>query len=353
MTVDIGATISRAFDIVKRHRALWILGFLAALGGVGGGGGNFNLPSGGNFGVPSGNGGSLDLPSNNPFEQFNRIFSPENWQLIGGVVLAVCCIGIVIGIVLWLVGLAANGGLISGANRAEMGESFSFGEVWRSGTARLKSFIGMRILLIIPNILVSAIVAVAVVIAIVGAGGLAALSDSAQSDSGAGIFAIFSGVACIIIPLICVLSIYSIIAGGIQMLGDRAIMIDQVGAMDAIRQGWALFRSNLGNIIIMGIILAIIGAIVGFIAVLVGGIVLAPSIVLMVTQSSSQSGPQALSFVVLGVSILAFIIIVAIISSVVVAFRATVWTLIYRQISGKGMALPPASSAPPAPLPVQ
>jgi len=47
-----------------------------------------------------------------------------------------------------------------------------------------------------------------------------------------------------------------------------------------------------------------------------------------------------------------FMLIVAVISSVVVAFRATTWTLVYRQISGKG-TVAPSISAPQAPLPVQ
>ena len=136
------------------------------------------------------------------------------------------------------------------------------------------------------------------------------------------------------------------------MLGDRAISIDHVGAVDAIRQGWALFRANLGNVIIMGIILALIGAVIGIVAAIVGGIVLIPSIVLFVSQASRDGGPQAISFVVFGLSFLVFMIIVAVISSVVVAFRATTWTLVYRQISGKG-TVAPSISAPQAPLPVQ
>src|SRR5450759_2478461 len=41
--MDFGATISRAFRIMWDNKVLWILGFLAALGG-GGTGGNFQGP---------------------------------------------------------------------------------------------------------------------------------------------------------------------------------------------------------------------------------------------------------------------------------------------------------------------
>ena len=354
MNIDIGAIVSRAFSIVKRHRALWILGFLAALGGVGGGGVNFQIPSGGNFGIPSGGtSGTPELPGGNPFDQLSRI-SPENWQMAGALVLGLCCVFVVIGIALWLVGLTANGGLIVGANRAEMGDGVTFGESWRGGAARLGSFVGMRILLAIPSILIAIIMAVVVATAIAGAGGLAVLSDRAQSEDTTAILGtLFAGIACVGVPLACVLWIYSIIAGAIQMLGDRAISIDQVGAMDAIRRGWGLFRSNLGNVIVMGIILALIGIAIGIVTAIVAGIVLVPSIVLMVSQAARETGPQPFSFVVFGLSLLLFFVIAAVISALVVAFRATVWTLIYRQITGKGAVLPPASSAPPAPLPLQ
>jgi hypothetical protein len=330
------------------------LGFLAALGGVGGGGANFQIPSGGDFGIPSGGtSGTPELPNGNPFDQLSRI-SPENWQMAAALGLGLCCVLLVIGIALWLIGLSANGGLIVGASRAEAGDSVAFGEVWRAGTARLGSFIGMRILLAIPSLLILVIIGVTVAIAIAGVGGLAALSDRAQSEDAAGLIGIlFSGIACVAIPLFCVAWIYGIIANAIQMLGDRAISIDQVGAMDAIRQGWALFRSNLGNVLVMGIILALIGIGVGIVTAIVAGIVLVPSIVLMVSQASRETGPQPVSFVVFGLSLLLFFVIAAVISALVVAFRATVWTLIYRQITGKGAVLPPASSAPPAPLPLQ
>lgn len=353
MNIDIGAILSRAFNIVKNNRALWILGFLAALGGVGGGSGSsFNLPSGGgNFGTPS-SGNAPSLPGDNPFDQLGRL-SPETWQAVGAIAFAICCVFIIIGIVLWLVGLVANGGIIVGANRAETEGPVALGDLWRASSPRLLSFIGMRILLAIPAIVILIIFGIIIGVAIAGAGGLAALSSEAGSDNiGGAVGMLFSGIACTVIPLVCVLWIYSIISGAIQMLGDRAISIDHVGAMDAIRQGWALFRANLGNVIIMGIILALIGAVIGILAAIVGGIVLIPSILLFVSQASREGGPQAVSFLVFGLSFLVFMVIVAVISSVVVAFRATTWTLVYRQISGKG-TVAPSISAPQAPLPVQ
>ena len=53
--MDISNILSRSINIVWRNKALWVLGFLVALGSGGGGSGShFNLPSGSG----SGSGGS-------------------------------------------------------------------------------------------------------------------------------------------------------------------------------------------------------------------------------------------------------------------------------------------------------
>ena len=104
--MEFGSLLSRAFQIVRQHRVLWILGFLAALAGAGGGGGvpsTGSLPSSGTTpgttpGLPSGS---------NPFPQFNNI-RPEMFQAIAGIAIAVACVLVLISIVLWVIGTIAN-----------------------------------------------------------------------------------------------------------------------------------------------------------------------------------------------------------------------------------------------------
>lgn len=107
------------------------------------------------------------MPGNNPFDQLGRL-SPGNWQAVGAIVLAICCVFFIIGIALWLMGLVANGGIIVGANRAET-DSLAFGDLWRASSPR--EFVGMRILLAIPAIIILIIFGIIVAVAIAGAGG--------------------------------------------------------------------------------------------------------------------------------------------------------------------------------------
>ena len=111
--MDFGATISRAFNIVLKHRALWVLGFLAALAGGGGGGTSFNLPSGRSVGSSTG------TPSGQIPPEMQRFL--DQLQQNSGAILAgaagLICVLVLIGLVLRVISIIAEGGLIGGVEQ--------------------------------------------------------------------------------------------------------------------------------------------------------------------------------------------------------------------------------------------
>ena len=341
--MEFGSLLSRAWQIIRQHRVLWILGFLAALGGAGGGGG---VPStGGNFNLPS-SGSTPGTSGDNPF---NNI-SPEMFQAAAGILIVLACVLVVISIVFWVIGTIANGGLIAGTDQIEREGVTTFGAAWSRSTPKFWSFFGMRLLLAIPAILIGIIIVVIAFAIIAGAGGLAFMSsngDGGSDGTAQAVMAALGGALCLIIPLGLIAFVYDIIARGIKVFADRAIVLAGAGARESISQGWAMFRSNFINVLLMALILWVISLVVGFIVAIVAGVVFAPSIILLISQINSTGAPQAGAIIALIVSFLVTLVIAAAIGALVVAFRATLWTLVYRRLTGQ--AAPPTSVSPYAP----
>lgn len=319
--MDISNILSRSINIVWRNKALWVLGFLVALGGGGGSGGssNFNFPS--TPGSGSGGSGIPGLPN---------IPRPTEQQMQGilVVVAALICVFAIVGIIFAIIGVIANGGLIAGADEADATGKMSFGAAFKRGTTRFWSLLGMRIVLWLPTLIVGVIVVILVAL-LFGAAIAAALSDSSsRSNSVTAVFAALGGVFCILVPIGVLLFIYDIIARGIMVFGDRAIVLEGAGAMDGIRRGWSMLKSRFGDIFVTGLILVVVGFVAAIIFAVVFGAIMAPGVVLMITQISTQI--QTGTWILLVVSFLLATVLTSILASVLIAFRATMWTLVYR-----------------------
>jgi hypothetical protein len=337
--MDFGNLLSRSLKILRSNRVLWVLGFLAALGGIGSNSASFNFNLPGNFGgssTPSGSSG----PSGDGFppamrDFFDRLSQPEVLQAIFLVVAVVVCVLLIIGFIFWLIGLVANGGLIAGVDRIETQGHTSFSTAWSAGASKLGKFVGMRMLLLIPSLLIGLLAATIFVIGFVGAGGWEILRT--WSSGGpiniipeqfmAGIL----GSLCFIVPLAFIDWVYEIIAGGIKMFADRAITLHGASVTESIRTGWQLFRGNFVNVLLMGLILWVIALIVGFVIGIVALLIMSPTFVLAIAQAPNF---DASTFVVGGLSLLLVMLVSAIMAALFVAYKATLWTLVYRQLAG-------------------
>lgn len=317
--MDISSILSRSFNIVWRNKALWVLGFLVALGSGGGGSGsNFNFPSGSGSG--SGGSGTPNLPN------LPRL-NDQQIQGILAAVVALVCVFAILGIIFAIVGVIANGGLIAGADDADATGKMSFGAAFKRGSTRFWSLVGMRIVLWLPTLIVGVIVG-AVVLVLFGATIASAVSDRSDRNTMNAVLGSLAGLLCIAVPVGLLAFVYDIIARGIKVFGDRAIMLEGAGAMDAIRRGWSMFKSRFGDVFLTGLVLVVIGLIAGVLFAIVAGAIMAPSLVLLLTQMNTQI--QTATWIVLAVSVVFAIAVTSVLASVLIAFRATVWTLVYR-----------------------
>ncbi|MCS6848072.1 MAG: hypothetical protein RMN52_10190 [Anaerolineae bacterium] len=336
--MDFGATISRAFNIVLKHRALWILGFLASLvGGVGSAGNSFNT-SGGAFTSPS---GELS-PEAERF--FNQLTTDPGLILAG--LTGFLCIALLISLVLWVISIMAQGGLIGGVRQIEEEGSTTFGQAWSVGVRKFWPLLGLSLLLALPGL-------VLLVLFLLLFGGTlfpifaATVSgdEAAQAAAAGGIFLLICGGGV----LGCITLIYAVIAAALQTFGERAIVLENKGVIDALSRGWAVFRSNLGNIILLALLMFVIGVVVNFIVGIIAGLLFAPTLISIIFGAGSEGGVGPSTLILGGLTFLVVVVIGAIISAIFAAFSSAVWTLAYRQFTGtSGIVAEPVA---PAPLP--
>jgi len=245
--MDYGQLFRRSWDIVWQNKYLFILGLLAALGAGGnaGGGLNYNFPS----------------SSTSPTSPFPLDFAEEVasfWSQYGGLILGLICFFIILGIVFWLIRLAAQGGLIEAVDRIEAGEKMSFGSAFSAGVARIGGLIGLHLLINLPFIIFGLIFS-----AVGGSFFMTALRQGgAISEAMGGTFAILAVcgglVGCLLVPV-------GIIVQIVYPFAQRGLLLQRLGVMDSIRHGWRVVRENVGDVILLIIAFLVIGFLFGLV----------------------------------------------------------------------------------------
>lgn len=321
--MNYGDTLKRSWQLTWNNKWLWLLGFLAALGGGSSAASNSNYQM--DPGTATGG------------------ISPELAAGLTGVALLLCCVGVVIGILLWLVSLASKGGLITSVAELDRGQASSFGRAFRQGWAKLLPLVGMTLLLFAVVIVLSIILAIGFAGTLAAALGAGASMDS---DALAGLLGtagfVFLCLLCLLIPLTLVLNlIYAFAYRGI-MLGDMAVM-------DSIRHGWRVVREHLGEIVLLGLIFFVVNLIIGAISLgIIGLLGIGSGLIGDLMAGTSPSTTQIVGGIV---GLLATGLIFAIISAIFTAWRSATFTLAYQQWTGKEAALKDsAAPLPPAPM---
>lgn len=309
MNIDIMDTLQRGWRLTWNNKWLWLLGFLAALGG--GGGSSY---SSSNYQFNSQDMGNL---------------SPQFGAALAGGILVLVCVFFIVGILLWLVSLAARGGLITSVVELDRGETSSFGKSFRQGWRKLLPLVGMTLLLFAVVIILGIIIAAVFAGTLVGA--LAA--GSSGSDGGQGVMAILGSLGIGLLCLLCLLIPLGIILSLIYPFAYRGMMLRDLGVMDAIRHGWQVLRAHVGQIFLLGIAFLVINLIIGLVGGLIIGVLgLTTGIIPMLFSGGTASSSQ---WIAAGLGFLAVVIIFSLISAVITAWRSATFTLAYQQWTGK------------------
>ena len=310
--MDYGRILGRAWEVIWRWKALWVLGFLAALGqGTSGVNTTYNF-------------GGQDLQNGN--------LPNINWPVLGGALAALACLGLLVGIALLIVSIIARGGLVAGVAQVEDEGSTSFARAWAVGATRFWTLFGISVLVALPIILL----VIVVLLGIFGlAGGTAILTRQGDTSLGP----IIGGLFACLCPGFCLIFVLAIALSQIQIYADRAAILEGLGWIDAFKRGWQVLKANLGPTVVLWLIFLVLGLVVGAIILAISLPVVLPLVALLGRDGMNSGG--AVWVPICGLGLLATIL-GAIVNSVVTAFTSATWTLAYRQLT-----LPPVLTPGP------
>ncbi len=321
--MDYMDTVRRGWQITWNNKWLWLLGFLAALGSGGSAFNNSNYQVDAQN-LPAGSGG----------------LTPGMTAALGGGILLLLCVFFIIGILLWLVSLAARGGLITSVVELARGETSSFRKAFGQGWRKVVPLLLMTIVLFAVMIIL--VIVMALLFAGTIAGAIAA--GSSGSDN---LAAILGSLGVGLLCLLCLLVPLGIVLNLIYPFAYRGIMLRDLGLMDSIRHGWGVLRDNLGNILILGLIFFVVNVVIAVIFGGIMGLVGLSTGVLQVMMSGNQATTS--QWVAAGLGFLAASLIFAVISAIVTAWRSATFTLAYQQWTGKDVIKETVAPVPPAP----
>jgi hypothetical protein len=304
--MDYSALLQRSWEIVWNNKWMILLGIIVALSSGGGGGGNSGFR--GNFG----GGGDFDNFNGNDnfsdFGDFGQAPTPEDFGLTDEQVATFLAVGIpllivlvvvifLVSFVLWGLSRVATGGLIAAADTLDRGESYSFGQAWRAGWSRGWRMIGIGFVAAIPA-LVFVIISLALIIPIVAA---ASSPDDIMGE-------VMAGIGITFVALLCLMLLFSIPLSWLRGLADRSAMLEDTGVFDSYSRAWGVLRDHLGEAIVVALIH--VGAQIGLAIVLI-----IPSLVM---AFCCLLWPLAWAL-----------------SGAIVAYFSTMWTLAWRQWTGR------------------
>jgi hypothetical protein len=306
--MDFGKVLGRAWQITWRWKMLWVLGFLAALGQGGGGAPQYNYTF-----------------SDQDFQRWAYRpgeFAEEFFAGIAVLVLALCCVALIIAIILWVVSIIARGGLIAAVQQIEVDGETSFGKAWSAGARKFWTLFGLGILAALPIILLVIMGIIIFTIGITAGVGLLEVGEEAGIASILFVTVVCGGFMC------CGLFFVVIVLEQIRIYGERAAILEDLGWIDAFKRGWQVLVENIGATLILWLIFFALGIVIFGIIFVIMLVLTVPLLGLFVNADPGWLliGPLCVGGVIGA-------IVYAVIRSIIVAFTSSTWTLAFMELT--------------------
>lgn len=296
MNFNFGEVFTRAWQIIWKHKVLWIFGILASCArGSGGGGGNSNSRYQSSGGDTPFSGGQIEQT----FNQFGQYLQDNIWIIIVGIIAL-----LLLGLIFMVLGIVGKVGLIKGTYKADANvEHLQFAELWSESLPYFWRIFGLNFLLglaviviIVPFLLLS-------------------------------VFTAGIGVLCLL-PLICILIPVGFVVSIITEQAQTAMVLEDLGIMDGLKRGWEVAKANVVTMIVMVLILGIGGAIVGTVIALPLVFAVLPIFIGMGSLGESLTPVYiALACCVIYLPVLVFF------NGVITAYTQSVWTLTFMRLT--------------------
>lgn len=299
--MNYGHLIRRPFDIVARRPYLWLLGLLA------GGATGFNFSSGGpNYGHPAAS-GTYHGPS---WAVFQNVWN-ANWEWVVGILAFV----VVLGLVLFVLGCIATGGIIRAAVEHDMNREYRLGAAWRAGYATGWQIAGLRLLTfllaIVPGFLVGALVLGAVVGAM----------NSSATAVGFGLLAAAATLASIA---------FWLALGVAFQLAQRLIVLEDGRVAQSLSTGFRLIRWHFKEVAFGWLILIALSIVIGIASAILAFAVAIPAVALGL--GGWAIGGMTGAIVTGSVAAVFFLGILIAAAGAYSAYTSVYWTLLFRNL---------------------
>ncbi len=294
--MDFGEVLSKAWQIIWKHKVLWIFGILTSCGGGS---------------SASGNSGWRTSAQRNDWNFQPMVNNIPEWQiaLIIAIVLLVIFVLVVLAVFLSTVGRI---GMIRGTVQGDRdAERLSFGELFSGSLPYFWRVFGLNLLVGLAFALAVIIVVVPLAVSIIG--------------------------WICLIPLICVMVPIGWFVGVLTEQANIAIVTENLGLVDGLKRGYEVLISNLGPMIIMWLILGI-----GF--SLVGGLIIGlpiffiigPAVIGAISGNNNALGGGLL---VTGLCLVAYLPVFIVANGILQGYIRSAWTLTYLRLTGKRPAI--------------
>jgi hypothetical protein len=312
--MDTGRIMTRSVEIMWKYKFLWLFGLVMGLTGGGGstsGSGNFNIN--------------------------NRTFDNLPPDSILEIQPALVAIGIVVGLVLMVVVLAlffyfrfvARGALVSAVRDIEEHGNATLHEAWSRGRTFYTRLLGLGFLVNAPLAVFTILIILVAFVPLFGA----IISSGQQGDAPGellaglgitGVFAICCAILCLVIVTFIIHPIYE--------FAVRAIVLEDLHVREGLRRGYERVRTNLGNVIVLYLLL-ILGRI-GW--AIVCTIVLVPILLVLglIGFGALRQDVNAL-VVLLLLSLIPLWLLLGALEGIFQLFESNVWTEAYLSLLNK------------------
>jgi hypothetical protein len=309
--MDVGHIFSRSVEVAWKYRVLWLFAWVMGLTSLGGGS-NFNYSFNG---------------TNNPFA--GQSVAP--WVIV---------LAVLVGLILFVIWLAlvfyfrfvARGALVATVRDIEAQANPTLREAWQNGRAFYTRLLGLGLVVNVPLVLVSIVLILLGLVPLIGVlvaqGGARGLQ--VQNFAGAWIaaaVAICCALVFVIVLHFVIHPLYEIVV--------RTIVIQDVSVREGIRQGLARARENLGDVLVVYLLL--IGARIGY-GLLTAFVVVPVGLVLVLGSFAVMRADLNVMILLALVLALPLWLLFGALEAVFQLFEANVWTETYLALQAKSQA---------------
>lgn len=313
--------ITRSFRIPWNHKYLWLIAFFSGEGGGPGFSYSYNQR------VSSTN------PPPSPSQVQEQV---TTWVTDhAGLIVLLVIIWLVLVVAFFILGAICEGATVRASAEHDADRQFGLGWAWRSGLGTMWAMVRFRLLLLafsLPVILLWAGLGVGIVVAFV------------NQNGGAAVGLVLFGLLVLLVSIPFFLYIFFL-----NRLGARALVLEQLGAWDAIVRGHRLLFKRLGRTLLVWLLSIAVGIALGIAVGCVGAVLAIPFLIVGGALLATGS-PAAVPLAVIAVIILLPISLV--VGGFLSAQTSTYWTLAFRRLDLDPVPMP-AYPLQPAPAPPQ